>query len=51
MFCKIFSDDKEIATNQKIGLCDYLRTEWPYWYSRTIEVAVEISVLPAIDRK
>jgi hypothetical protein len=28
MFCKIFSDDQEIATNQKIGLCDYLRTEW-----------------------
>eukprot|EP01048_Picozoa_sp_COSAG05_P030836 COSAG05_NODE_10930_length_538_cov_1.407745_1_plen_60_part_10 len=27
MFCKIFSDDQEIATNQKIGLCDYLRTE------------------------
>ena len=28
MFCKIFSDDQEMATNQKIGLCDYLRTEW-----------------------
>ena len=28
MFCKIFSDDPEIATNQKFGLCDYLRTEW-----------------------
>ena len=31
MFCKIFSDDQEIATNQKIGFCDYdsyLRTEW-----------------------
>ena len=27
MFCKIFSDDQEMATNQKIGLCDYLRTE------------------------
>ena len=27
MFCKIFSDDQEIATNQNIGLCDYLRTE------------------------
>ena len=24
----IFSDDQEIATNQKNGLCDYLRTEW-----------------------
>eukprot|EP01048_Picozoa_sp_COSAG05_P034562 COSAG05_NODE_14513_length_394_cov_164.359322_1_plen_58_part_10 len=21
MFCKIFSDDQEMATNQKIGLC------------------------------
>ena len=28
MFYKIFSDDQEMATNQKIGLCDYLRTEW-----------------------
>ena len=31
MVCKIFSDDQEIATNQKIGFCDYdsyLRTEW-----------------------
>ena len=28
MLCKIFSDDQEMATNQKIGLCDYLRTEW-----------------------
>ena len=27
MFCKIFSDDQEIATNPKIGLCDYMRTE------------------------
>ena len=25
MFLKIFSDDQEIATNQKIGICDYLR--------------------------
>ena len=30
MFCKIFSDDQEMATNQKIGLCDYLRTERMY---------------------
>ena len=29
MFYKIFSDDQEMATNQKIGLCDYLRTERP----------------------
>ena len=27
---KIFSDDQEMATNQKIGLCDYLRTEWKH---------------------
>eukprot|EP01048_Picozoa_sp_COSAG05_P009305 COSAG05_NODE_755_length_7517_cov_61.549609_1_plen_93_part_00 len=25
VFCKIFFDDQEMATNQKIGLCDYLR--------------------------
>eukprot|EP01048_Picozoa_sp_COSAG05_P011840 COSAG05_NODE_1144_length_5733_cov_162.189208_5_plen_106_part_00 len=35
MFCKIFSDDQEMATNQQIGLCDYLWTERLLYWRKT----------------
>ena len=42
MFCKIFSDDQEMATNQKIGLCDYLRTEWIDLHNASFALAPKV---------
>eukprot|EP01048_Picozoa_sp_COSAG05_P012641 COSAG05_NODE_1282_length_5283_cov_4.584684_8_plen_180_part_00 len=45
MFSKIFSDDQEMATNQKIGLCDYLWTE----RSRSLTLTLSLPVSMALS--
>eukprot|EP01048_Picozoa_sp_COSAG05_P028048 COSAG05_NODE_8498_length_698_cov_47.492487_1_plen_100_part_01 len=47
MFYKLFSDDQEMATNQKNGLCDYLRTKRDR--SRTILICRTLSPFPLSD--
>ena len=61
MFYKIFSDDQEMATNQKIGLCDYLRTErlvlvgtlatvWFFWTMYKIYIFMQKKLIRILAR-